>query len=41
VLAAALRRYVKKPAGLERRWDDHFALVILFVLGITGFLLDD
>jgi Fe-S oxidoreductase/nitrate reductase gamma subunit len=40
VLVAAWRRYVRRPAKLERRWDDHYALVILFVLGVTGFLLE-
>jgi len=40
VLMAAGRRYVRRPTKLERRWDDHYALVILFVLVVTGFFLE-
>ncbi|GAB4284117.1 MAG: heterodisulfide reductase-related iron-sulfur binding cluster [Deferrisomatales bacterium] len=40
VLLAAWRRYGRRPAKLERRWDDHYALAILFLLGVTGFLLE-
>ncbi len=40
VLLAAWRRYVRRPAKLERRWDDHYALAILFVIGVTGFVLE-
>ncbi|HZK48907.1 MAG TPA: respiratory nitrate reductase subunit gamma, partial [Thermoleophilia bacterium] len=40
VLLAAFRRYVRRPARLSRSWDDHYALIVLFVLGVTGFLLE-
>ena len=40
VVLAALRRYVKRPAQLERRWYDHYPLIMLFVVGITGFLME-
>jgi Fe-S oxidoreductase/nitrate reductase gamma subunit len=40
VLLAAVRRYVRRPATLERRWYDHYPLIMLFVIGITGFLME-
>jgi hypothetical protein len=40
VIAAALRRYVWRPAKLERRWYDHYPLIMLFVLVVTGFILE-
>ncbi|MFH0915490.1 MAG: (Fe-S)-binding protein [bacterium] len=40
VVLAVLRRYVRRPAQLERRWYDHYPLITLFVLGITGFLME-
>jgi Fe-S oxidoreductase/nitrate reductase gamma subunit len=40
VLMAAYRRYAQRPERLSGRWDDHYALIMLFVLGATGFLLE-
>lgn len=40
VLMAAYRRYVQRLPRLKGGWDDHYALVMLFVLGATGFLLE-
>ncbi len=40
VILAAVRRYISRPAKLERSWYDHYPLILLFVIGITGFLLE-
>ena len=40
VLLAMFRRWVRRPSRLTNRWDDHYALVILMVIVITGFLLE-
>lgn len=40
VVLAAVRRYVQRPAKLERRWYDHYPLIMLFVIGVTGFIME-
>ena len=40
VILAAVRRYIQRPAKLERNWYDHYPLILLFVIGVTGFLLE-
>jgi Fe-S oxidoreductase/nitrate reductase gamma subunit len=40
VLMAILRRYVKKPERLDNRWDDLVTLLLIFVVIITGFILE-
>lgn len=40
VLLAAYRRYVRRLPRLKGGWDDHYALIMLFVLGVTGFVLE-
>jgi len=37
---AAYRRYVRRLPRLKGGWDDHYALVMLAVLGVTGFVLE-
>ncbi len=40
LLTAAFRRYILKPDRLDNRWDDAFALVVLFLAVVTGFILE-
>jgi nitrate reductase gamma subunit len=40
VAMAAWRRYLKKPKTIETTWNDTFALSIIAVLVITGFLTE-
>ena len=40
VFMAALRRIVLRPKSLENRWDDYYALVLLALLPLMGFLLE-
>jgi Fe-S oxidoreductase/nitrate reductase gamma subunit len=40
VLLAMLRRWVRRPTRQTNRWDDHYALIILMVIVVTGFLLE-
>jgi Fe-S oxidoreductase/nitrate reductase gamma subunit len=37
VLLAAFRRYVLRPKTLETRWDDSYALAMLFGIALVGF----
>jgi Fe-S oxidoreductase/nitrate reductase gamma subunit len=40
VLMAAFRRFVLRPKTLETRWDDVFALGLLFLIPMVGFSLE-
>ena len=40
VMLAMYRRWLRRPERLTNRWDDHYALVILWLLGATGFLIE-
>ncbi len=40
VLMALYRRYVMKPDRLDNKWEDLTALLIIFVVLITGFVLE-
>jgi Fe-S oxidoreductase/nitrate reductase gamma subunit len=40
VLMAAFRRYVLRPKTLETRWEDGYALVLLGLIPIAGFMLE-
>ncbi len=40
VLMALCRRYVMKPDRLDNKWEDLTALLIIFVVLITGFVLE-
>lgn len=40
VTLAMYRRWVRRPDRLTRRWDDQYALIVLWALGGTGFLLE-
>jgi len=40
VTLAMYRRWVRRPDRLTRRWDDYYALIVLWALGGTGFLLE-
>jgi nitrate reductase gamma subunit/NAD-dependent dihydropyrimidine dehydrogenase PreA subunit len=40
VLMAAFRRFVLRPKTLETRWDDVFALGLLFLIPVIGFSLE-
>jgi hypothetical protein len=40
VLLAMFRRWVRRPTRQTNRWDDHYALIILMVIVVTGFLLE-
>jgi Fe-S oxidoreductase/nitrate reductase gamma subunit len=40
VILAAYRRFVARPKKLDTRTEDYYALGILFLLGLTGFLVE-
>jgi Fe-S oxidoreductase/nitrate reductase gamma subunit len=40
IALAMYRRWVRRPTRLTRRWDDQYALVVLLLLGVTGFLVE-
>jgi len=40
VLMAAFRRYVLRPKSLPTRWDDTYALVLLTLIVLTGFITE-
>lgn len=40
VTMAMYRRWARRPARPTSRWDDHYALIILWLTGATGFLLE-
>ena len=40
VILAIIRRYGQKPARLDTGWDDMVALSLIFVIVITGFIIE-
>ena len=40
VLLAFFRRYILRPAKLDNKWDDAAILVLLFIIVITGYLIE-
>jgi len=40
VVMVVLRRYVKRPERLDNRWDDLVTLSLIFVVIITGFIVE-
>jgi len=40
IIIAAVRRYIIKPDRLDNRWDDAYFLILLFLITVTGFLLE-
>jgi Fe-S oxidoreductase/nitrate reductase gamma subunit len=40
MLMAAARRYIWRPERLDNRWDDAITLSLLFVVFITGFIVE-
>jgi Fe-S oxidoreductase/nitrate reductase gamma subunit len=40
VLMVLFRRYVKKPERLDNKWDDLVTLLLIFVVIITGFVIE-
>jgi Fe-S oxidoreductase/nitrate reductase gamma subunit len=40
VLMAAVRRYIWRPERLDNRWDDFITLSLLFLVFVTGFIVE-
>ena len=40
IVIAAVRRYIIKPDRLDNRWDDAYFLILLFLITVTGFVLE-
>jgi len=40
VIIAAVRRYIIKPDRLDNKWDDALFLVLIFLITVTGFVLE-
>jgi len=40
VTLAMYRRWLRRPGRPTSRWDDHYALIILWLLGATGFVIE-
>ncbi len=40
VIMVAVRRYVKKPERLDNRWDDLVTISLIFLVIITGFIVE-
>lgn len=40
IIIAGVRRYIIKPDRLDNRWDDAYFLILLFLITVTGFLLE-
>ena len=37
ILLAAIRRIIRKPSYLINRWDDWYALALLFIIALLGY----